>query len=90
MENRLPPFDYHELPEEVPITVEVNQNERLMRITLEMPDDLGLLDEEDEFPEELEGEIYLEEKFIVREREFETFVKVLHYNRMRYRVETIR
>lgn len=91
MENRM--NDYFEAPEDFPeekpsITVEVDQNERLMKITLEMEDQHGLLD--DDLPEGFDGDAFIEEVLFVREREFETFVKVLHYNCLRYRVETLR
>lgn len=94
MENRLNNFGFDNVPDEPEqptgpaIEVDLKKRERLMRITLEMPDHDGLLD--DDLPEEFEGEAFIEEDIFVREREFETFVKVLHYNKIRYRVETLR
>jgi hypothetical protein len=90
MDNRLNNFGFNDAPEEPqesPIKVDLKKNERLMKITLEVPDHDGLLD--DELPEEFVGEAFIETNIAVREREFETFVKVLHYNKIRYRVETL-
>lgn len=91
MENRLHPYgfndEYEEQPEQL-ITVELNANERLLRLILEMPDEDDIL--EDDLPEDFEGEPFIEHALIIREREYETFVKVLHYNKTRYRVETLR
>lgn len=94
MDNRLNNFGFNDFPEEPeqpkpqPISVDLKPNERLMKVTLEMPDHHGLMD--DDLPDDFDGEAFLEEDFIVREREFEAFAKILHYNRMRYRVETVR
>jgi hypothetical protein len=94
MDNRLNNFGYDNIPEEPekptgpPITVDLKEHERLMKITLEMPDENGFLD--DDLPDEFDGEGFLEEEIFVREREFDAFVRVLHYNKMRYRVETLR
>lgn len=90
MENRLHSYGFDgEYEEEEPlIAVELNANERLLRLILEMPDEEGVL--EDDLPEDFEGEPFLEHALIIREREYETFVKVLHYNKTRYRVETLR
>lgn len=68
-------------------TVELKANERLMRMVLELQDEEGLLD--DDLPEGFEGEAFIEQPLVIREREFNVFVKVLHYNNIRYRIEPI-
>jgi hypothetical protein len=88
--NRLENFgfdDIQEAPQTPPIKIDLKKNERMMKITLEMADQSGLLD--DDLPEGFEGEAFIEEDIFIREREYLTFVKVLQYNRIRYRVETI-
>lgn len=93
MENRLNNFGFNDIPEEPqepeapPINIDLKKGEHLMRITLEVPDHDGLLD--DHLPEEFIGEAFIETNIAVRERELASFVKVLHYNKIRYRVETL-
>jgi hypothetical protein len=90
MENRwshLFEFEFKEVQKPM-LTVQMNPNERLLRIVLEIPDESGLLEEED-LLDEFDGEAFVEHALVVREREFETFTRVLHYNNMRYRVEPL-
>lgn len=70
------------------LAIEMEKNERLLCIVLEMDDEDGLIDPE--VSEDFDTEPFIEQQFFVREREFESFVKVLHYNQMRYRVTTLR
>lgn len=91
MENRLKNFGFHEedpkKPESPQIKLELKPYERLLKLTLEIPDVFGLWDAH--LPEQFQGEAFIEHPVYIREREFEAFVKVLHYNRLPYRVETI-
>lgn len=52
-----------------------------------MQDEAGLLD--DELPDGFEGERFIEQEIVIREREYKSFVKVLHYNDINYRVKTL-
>jgi hypothetical protein len=69
------------------IELELEPNERLLRIILEIPDDAGVL--VDDLPEDYMDESFFEEELLIREREMQLFTKVLHYNNLKYRVETV-
>lgn len=70
------------------LEIGLNPKERLLQLTLELADQMGLLD--DDLPADFVGEAFIEEGIVIREREFDTFVKVLHYNNIRYRVQTLK
>lgn len=68
-------------------TIKLKEGERLLQLTLELSDIYGLV--QDDLPDGFEGEAFIEHPLVIREREFNNFVKVLHYNNIRYRIEPI-